>query len=150
TCNTKIRAGLMDIKILVQQDRGLEQWNPILKAGFPLDRSVIADKVFPSLELPPPSLLKTEYSLDEFLGEVMQAEPRVCIVEVSKTRYQFNIGACQTEYSRITINKVPRDTVAVESTDPDAVLQLIRELGITEANTSYIREIRRVLGLAAV
>jgi exopolyphosphatase/guanosine-5'-triphosphate,3'-diphosphate pyrophosphatase len=149
-CNVKIRAGLMDIKILVRLDRGLEQWTPILKAGFPLDRSVIADKVFPSLELSPPSLPKTEYSLEAFLGQVIPAEPAVCIVDVSKTRYQFNIGACQSEYSRITINKMPRDTVAVESTDPDAVLQLIADLGITEPNTSYIREIQRVLGVAAV
>ena len=36
-CNAKIRADLMDIKILVSEDRGLEQWNPILKATFPLD-----------------------------------------------------------------------------------------------------------------
>lgn len=93
---------------------------------------------------------KTEYSLEEFLGEVIPAEPGVWIVDVSKTRYQFNIGVCQAEHSRITINRVPRDTVAVESTDPDAVLQLVRDLGITGPNTSYIREIQRVLGVAAV
>ncbi len=68
-CNVKIRAGLMDIKLLVAEDRGLEQWNPILKASFPLDSSVIATQVFPSLELPPPVLAKSEYTLDEFLGD---------------------------------------------------------------------------------
>jgi len=67
-------------------------------------------------------------------------------VDVTKTRYQFNIGVCATEYSNITINKVPRDTVAVESTDPDAVLDLVKKLGINEPNVSYIREIRRMLG----
>jgi len=36
--------------------------------------------------------------------------------------------------------------VAVESTNPDAVLELVRELGINERNVSYIREIRRTLG----
>jgi len=44
------------------------------------------------------------------------------------------------------INAVPRDTVAVESTDPDAVLELVKKLGINEPNVSYIREIRRILG----
>ena len=40
--------------------------------------------------------------------------------------------------------------MAIESTDPDAVLQLIRDLGISQPNVSYIREIKRVLGLASV
>ncbi len=147
-CNAKIRAALMDIKVLVAEDQGLEQWKPILKAGFPLESSVIATQVFPSLELPPPVLAKSEYTLDEFLGDMMRAESRITIVDVSKTRYQFSIGTCAAEYAQITLNGVPRDTVAVESVDPDAVLQLVRELGITEVNTSYIREIKRALGLA--
>jgi len=145
-CNAKIRAALMDIKLLVAGDRGLEQWKPVLKAGFPLESSVIATQVFPSLELPPPVLTKSEYILDEFLGDVMRAEPRITIVDVSKTRYQFSIGACATEYAQITLNGVPRDTVAVESVDPDAVLKLVGELGVREVNTSYIREIKRALG----
>jgi len=67
-------------------------------------------------------------------------------VDVSKTRYQFSIGACAAEYAQITLNSVPRDTVAVESVDPDAVLKLVVDLGISGANTSYIREIKRALG----
>jgi exopolyphosphatase/guanosine-5'-triphosphate,3'-diphosphate pyrophosphatase len=145
-CNAKIRAALMDIKVLVAEDRGLQQWKPILKAGFPLDSSVIATQVFPSLELPPPALPKSVYELDEFLDHVAGADVRLAIVAVRKTRYQFRIGACAAEYAQIMINGVPRDTVAVESVDPDAVLQLVRELGIDDPNTSYIREIKRVLG----
>ena len=118
-CNAKIRANVMDIKVLVAEDRGLEQWNPILKAAFPLESSVVATQVFPSLELPPPVLAKSEYTLDEFLGDVMRAEPKISIVEVSKTRYQFGIGVCAAEYAQITLNGIPRDTVAVESVDPE-------------------------------
>jgi len=145
-CNAKIRAALMDIKVLVAEDRGLQQWKPILKAGFPLDSSVIATQIFPSLELPPPALPKSVYELDEFLDYVVRADARLAIVGVRKTRYQFRIGACAAEYAQIMINGVPRETAAVESVDPDAVLQLVRELGIDEPNTSYIREIKRVLG----
>src|SRR5271165_3024041 len=57
-CNAKIRADLMDIKVLIAEDRGLEQWNPTLKAGFPIAPSVITEQVFPSLQLPPPALAK--------------------------------------------------------------------------------------------
>ena len=84
--------------------------------------------------------------MNEFFSEVVAKEPKIAVVDVTKTRYQFNIGVCATEYSNITINKTPRDTVAVESTDPDAVLELVKKLGINEPNVSYIREIRRILG----
>jgi hypothetical protein len=145
-CNVKIRAGLMDIKVLVAEDRGLEQWKPVLKEGFPLTRVAISDQVFPSLEIASPPLGKSEYSMEDFFEQVIRPEPKIAIVEVSKTRYQFGIGACSAEYATVTINGVPRDTVAVESVDPDAVLQLVQKLGIKETNVSYIREIKRVLG----
>ena len=144
-CNAKIRAALMDVKVLVAEDRGLEQWKPILKVGFPLESSLIAAPVFSSLELSPPPLLKSAYSLDEFLDTVARTEG-VAIVGVRKTRYQFSVGVCAAEYARVAINGVPRDTVAIESVEPDAVLRLLQELGIGEANTSYIREIKKVLG----
>lgn len=149
-CNAKIRAGLMDIKVLIDVERGLEQWKPILKAGFPLSRIAIADQIFPSLKLTLPALLKSEYTMEEFFDEVVRAEPRIDVVDVSKARYQFSIGDCQAEYASVTFNHVPRDTVAVESTDPDAVLQLVNDLGINQTNTSYIREISRILGREAI
>src|SRR5271165_6926322 len=71
-CNAKIRADLMDIKVLVAEDRGLEQWNPTLKAGFPLDAATIVRQVFPSLQLDAPKLSRSQYSFDEFLSEVIR------------------------------------------------------------------------------
>lgn len=149
-CNAKIRAALMDIKVLVAEDRGLEQWKPILKGTFPLESSVIATQVFPSLQLPPPALSRSVYELDEFLDDVVRPDARLAIANVRKTRYQFRIGACTAEYAQIMINGMPQDTVAVESVDPDAVLRLVRELGVSEPNTSYIREIKRLLGLSLI
>ena len=146
-CNAKVRDGLMDIKVLVAEERGLEQWKPILKASFSLEALVIAEQVFPSLELPAPALSKSAYELRDFLDDVMRAQPGVTVVEVSKTRYQFTIGACLAEYAQVTLNGVPEDTVAAESVDPDAVLQLVHDLVINDANTSYIREIKRLLKL---
>lgn len=145
-CNAKVRDKLMDIKVLVAEDRGLEQWKPILKAEFPLPASVIAEQVFHSLQLSPPPLSKPQYSYEDFVEQAMRSNPKIRVAAVSKTRYQFNIGVCAAEYSNILINNIPRDTVAVESTDADAVLQLVAKLGINEPNVSYIREIRRILG----
>src|SRR6478735_6955399 len=41
--NVKVRAGLMDIKVLREVDRrhGLERWEPVLKAAFPLDAAAV-------------------------------------------------------------------------------------------------------------
>ena len=50
-CNTKLRDDLMDIKVLVREHLGLEQWKPTLKAPFPLDRSVIGAQIYPDLEI---------------------------------------------------------------------------------------------------
>src|SRR5262245_56498334 len=66
-CNPKIRAALMDIKVLMAEERGLQQWKPVLKAEFPLEKPVITGQVFPHLKLAPPELAKAAYSLDEFL-----------------------------------------------------------------------------------
>lgn len=143
--NVKIRAGLMDIKVLLAEDRGLQQWTPTLKEEFPLSAATIAEKVYPALQVTAPSLAKAAYTLDEFLNEVVRPQKKVAIVDVTKTRYQYGIGTCAAEYSKVTLKKVPRDTVAVESTDPDAVLQLVEKLGIGEKNVSYISEISRIL-----
>src|SRR6478735_3091786 len=42
--NVKVRADLLDIKVLREVDRphGLERWEPVLKASFPLDAAVVA------------------------------------------------------------------------------------------------------------
>jgi len=146
-CNAKIRAALMDIKVLVDVERELEQWRPIMKAEFPLPGSIISEQVFPSLKVPSPQLDKRSYSLDEFLS-LMSNQPEIAVVRVHKIRYQFKVGNCAAEYAQVTLNDVPRDTVAVESVDADAVLQLVEDLGIIGANTSYIREMKRILRLS--
>jgi len=146
-CNAKIRHSLVDIKILIATDRGLEQWIPVLKTGFPLESSVISAQIFPSLKLEAPQLSKLRYEKDDFLDEVISMQRKIEIVQVSKTRLQFALNTCQAEFASATINGLKQDTVAVEAADPDAVLRLIREIGINgAANISYIRWIKQILG----
>jgi hypothetical protein len=146
-CNAKIRNGLMDIKILIGTDRGLEHWKPVLKAGFPLERSVIDGQILPSLQLRAPYLSRVRYAIDEFLDEVIRRRPEIAIVAVSKTRLEFALDACLAEFASTIINNLARETVAVESADPHTVLEFIRRLGIDGMpNTSYIRQIKKILG----
>ena len=63
----KLRSGLMDIKVLREVDAdGLERWEPVLKAGFPLQPSDVT-RVFELLRLAPPTLSRAGWSVEEFI-----------------------------------------------------------------------------------
>ncbi|HEY6419300.1 MAG TPA: hypothetical protein VIX59_09880, partial [Candidatus Binataceae bacterium] len=67
TTNVKIRAALMDIKELVREQDGLEQWNPTLKEEFPVAAAIVSSKILPGLRAEVPKLSRERYTLDEFL-----------------------------------------------------------------------------------
>ena len=143
-CSAKMRSGTLDLKVLLEERDGLERWAPLFKAAFPLSRAVIADQLFPALALDPPTLSKSEYSLVEFL-EVIRMEPKITIANVHKERHQFGLETCLAEFAAVLINGTSRHTVAIESTDPDAVLELAVKLAIRDRpNTSYVRELKRL------
>jgi hypothetical protein len=144
-CNAKIRSGLLDIKALVRVDRTLEQWEPIVKAEFPLAQAAIV-QLFESLEIGTPRLSQSTYSLEQFLNNAIKPERAIAIANVSKQRSRYKIGSCEAEFSAVTIEEIARHTVAVEGTDSHALLSLIEQIGIKEdVNTSYIREIKHLL-----
>ncbi len=146
-CNAKIRNHLMDIKLLVGTYRELEQWQTVLKAEFPLTQSQVAVQLFPRLELAAPPLSRPQYAIDELLNEVVGTHPQIAVVKVCKHRVQFSVDGCQAEFASTMIGGVARETVAVESIEAQAVVQLIRALGIDGApNISYVRAIKQVLG----
>ena len=71
--NVKVRDALMDIKVLREVNAdGLEQWTPVMKAGFPLPAAE-AEKVLEALGLPIPTPLRASYTLDEFMRRLRQA-----------------------------------------------------------------------------
>ena len=66
--NTKIRDGKMDIKALLKEVDGFEQWKPMIKSDFPISKATLIDDVFPVFQVVMPELGQGKYSLDEFLG----------------------------------------------------------------------------------
>jgi exopolyphosphatase / guanosine-5'-triphosphate,3'-diphosphate pyrophosphatase len=143
--NVKIRAALMDIKVLRQVNAdGLEQWTPVMKAGFPIGATDAA-KVFEALQLPSPSLSRKGYTLDEFLGEFAAPGGVIRAVKVHKRRTRYTVGGCMAELSDVVVNGKPTRTIAVESEDAAGVIRAVSELGLGGyRNTSY------PLGLAAL
>ena len=143
--NVKVRDALMDIKVLREVDRnGLEQWTPVMKAGFPLPASEVA-KVFEALRLVPPALRRANYSLEEFINELAVPGGRIRAISVHKRRTRYSVGGCMAELSEVVADGKPTRTVAVESEDAAAVVAAVRSLGMGGyLNTSYPR------GLAAL
>jgi exopolyphosphatase/guanosine-5'-triphosphate,3'-diphosphate pyrophosphatase len=143
--NVKIRDALMDIKLLREVNAdGLEQWTPVMKAGFPLPAAEAA-KVLEALGLPVPNALRASCTLDEFLAQFAAPGGAVRAVQVHKRRTRYTVDGCMAELSEVVANGKPTRTVAVESEDAAAVLRAVQELGLGGyTNTSYLH------GLAAL
>jgi exopolyphosphatase/guanosine-5'-triphosphate,3'-diphosphate pyrophosphatase len=143
--NVKVRDDLMDIKILRKVDAdGLEQWEPVMKAGFPLSAADVA-KVAAALRLPPSRGSRASYTLAEFVAEFAGPGKGIRAVKVHKRRVRYTIGKCMTELSDVAADGRATRTVAVEAEDPAAVVATVRELGLEGySNTGYPR------GLAAL
>lgn len=121
--NVKVRADLMDIKMLRQVDAdGLEQWTPVMKAEFPLPAAAAA-RVFESLRLPVPSPLRASYTLAEFLAAFAGPGGAIRSVEVHKRRTRYKVDGCMAELSEVVANGRPTRTLAVESTDAPGVVR---------------------------
>jgi hypothetical protein len=145
-CNAKIRGARMNIKILLATEQGLELWKPVMDTEFPLDKSVIAEQIFPCLELHALDLRRPRYSMDEFVTEVIGAQPQVAMVTIFKRRARFRLDKCLAEFTFVSIGKTALQTVAVESIEPDPVLRLVRQLQIVGMpNTNYIAQLKQVV-----
>ncbi|MCU0939678.1 MAG: hypothetical protein MUC86_11160 [Burkholderiaceae bacterium] len=145
--NVKIRDELMDIKQLREVDAdGLEQWTPVMKAGFPLPAADTA-AVLRALGLPPPAALRDAYSQDEFLAAFAPPGGPVRVVPVHKRRVRYTVGGCMAELSEVVADGQATRTLAVESEDATAVVAAVRGLGLGDyLNTSYPRGLKALLG----
>ncbi|HET7234933.1 MAG TPA: Ppx/GppA family phosphatase [Actinomycetota bacterium] len=138
--NVKVRDDLMDIKVLreVAAD-GLERWEPVMKAGFPLSASDVSS-VFEALRLDEPPLGRTEYTLDRLLSELVEPDRRIRVVRIHKRRTRFTIDACMAELVELVVDGRPIRSIAIESEDAAAVTVAVRDLGLGgHVNTSYPR-----------
>lgn len=140
----KVRDGLMDVKALREvDDAGLERWEPILKAAFPLPATAIM-AVTEALRVAPPAHVPETADLDGV--ERLLAGLGVRAVAVRKRRVRTTIEGCAAELTDVTADDRATQTVAVESTDADAVREVVGRLGLDgHRNTSYPRGLARLL-----
>jgi len=127
--NAKIRADLMDIKLLRETQHGLQRWEPVMKVPFPLSADD-ARRAFETLETRAPDLRRDSYTVDEFLGEVAGERGPLRRVDVHKRRVRYTVNGCTSEVTDLTANGRPTRTIAIESTDQAAVLESVGQMGL--------------------
>ena len=105
--NVKVRDALMDVKVLRATDSdGLEQWIPIMKAGFPLSAAAL-DEVLAALHLPMPDVPVASCTFDEFVARFLGPESGVRVVKVHKRRVRYAVEGCMAELSDIVVDGNP-------------------------------------------
>jgi len=146
--NTKIRNKMIDIKRFVKEEKGLQQWEPKMKAEFPTKVNVICDEVFPAFGLDVPVFHRPEYTLAQFLEDIVKPHPELALAYVFKRRYGYRIEGCQAEIADLLINGAAIKTLAVESVDVEAALKVKATLGLQEyENVNYVLAIKRIIGM---
>ena len=146
--NVKIRDGQLELKCILERRHGLERWRPVGQWRFPLDRSTIGEHLWPGDTLTRLGELPATLSL----GALMQlvAGPGVPLyrANVRKRRFRFTLPGCRAELDQLLVNGAAIESVAVESEDPQAVLQARAALRLEDCeNQSYPLLLSRILGL---
>ena len=144
--NVKVRADLMDVKILREVDEhGLERWEPTLKEGFPLSEDAVRN-VWEALGVQAAPSTQEASSLEQLLGALTTASDGVRPVTIHKRRRRFSIDGCMGELTDVTAGERSIRTVAVESEDAEAVVRVVHRLGLDAfVNTSYPRGLLALL-----
>ncbi len=148
SANVKIRDGVLDVKRLLQTDfDGLELWEPVLKAPFPLSQETIA-AVFKPWMPPPAASSRESYTFDQLVDDIIAPRPALRVVTVHKSRGGFIFAGCIAEFAYIKVDSVTIQSFSLEHEDPKRLLAALQMLGLdARANTNYILGLKRALGL---
>ncbi len=146
--NVKIRYDTLEIKVLLKEEKGLQQWKPITRLQSPLKMRVIRDEVFPHLGAPIPEFERSEYTLEQYLEEIVRPHPQLFLASVFKRRFGYIINGCVSEIAELLINGAAIKTVSVESVNTDKLLKAKEILGLRGyENVNYLLAIKRILGI---
>ncbi|WP_144211807.1 hypothetical protein [Shewanella donghaensis] len=145
--NTKIRDGKMDVKSYVQTVDGLEQWDPKLKAEFPISREQLIKEIFPAFMVEQPELSQDNYSFDEFIA-IIDAHPDLQAVKIHKERFGYMVNNTICEVANVLVNGARLVSVNSESTELDDIQTTVKDLRLEGVeNINYLQAIKRVIGM---
>ena len=145
--NVKVRDEILDIKRLREVGaNGLELWEPVFKAAFPLSRSEVAT-VFTEWQLPLPRLGRESYTMDQFVSELVASQRAIRVAHVAKSRRSSAFAGCIAEFVRLSVDLLRLESFSIEHEQPVCILAALCQLGLEAvANTNYPLALKRALG----
>lgn len=148
--SAKFRDGVMDVKRLEHVDAdGLELWRPVAKARVPFAAADV-HRLLTGLGVPVPELAREEYTLQEFLAELVAPEPLLQAVEVHKRRTHYAVEGCMAELTEMETDAGSTRSIAVETEHPSRIVAAVSALGLEERpNVSVPRGLGALVGLGA-
>ncbi len=145
--NVKIRGGRLDIKRLVSKHLGLEQWKPDGQLDLPLPVDSVRALWDGKLNDALPARSSDAVSLDDLLRIAMEPASRLHRANVFKRRFRFSLKHCSAEHDCLLVNGASLESIAIESEDPDAILEIQSSLRLEGfENQAYPRMLCRLFG----
>jgi hypothetical protein len=146
--SAKIRDGALEVKRLLQVDRGgLELWSPAFRGELPLTAARIGE-AFAALALAPPPLSAASYDQDALLGEIVAGPGELRPIWVKKARRRYAFCGCAAECVRLQVGAVPLESVALESPDKARLEDALRALGADpRLNVNFPKGVERAAAL---
>ena len=134
----KLRGDKLDLKLLRAGRDGLELWEPAAEARFPLAPERLRDALLKPagawLDLPAAPVGR------DLLLALGHAASGLRIVRVEKRRRQYRVQGVRAEFTRLSADGRPAESIAIEEADPDRALGAVAALGLLDRrNTSYQR-----------
>jgi hypothetical protein len=135
----KLRDATLDLKLLRCQEDGLELWLPAGRADFPVAPATLRSGFLApaglQIDLP-----DRPVDRDLLIGLASAAPGPVRLVRIDKRRSRFRIAGAPAEFTRLSVDDEPLETVAVEESDRERALAAVAALGLSgRRNTSYQR-----------
>ena len=147
--NVKIRGGQLDVKVLIDEFEDLQLWRPTLKQLFPVSAAVLTE-VWDSWGLTPPLFVRSSYTIDQFLLELVSPERQLRAVDVEKRRARLAGLGCAAERGAIVVAGHHWETLALEDESADRVISVRRQLGPERPHgIDYPAFLKGVVGLTA-
>jgi len=146
--NIKIRNAKLELKRLIETHQGLERWQPTGQWAFPVALDTLRDTLHLDNILNQAHTLPAMLSGSDLLRLVATAEVPLYRANVYKCRFRFSFPDCRAEFDQLRVNDAAIESIAIESANPQAVLQLLATLRLEDCeNQSYPLAISRILGI---
>jgi len=149
TFNILIRKKSLIIKELIAKTEKLEKWNVNFRQEFPISKEIIENTFFPAIGIEAPQIEEKEYSIIDFIEEIVNEDPDLKLVEVFKSKIEYIHNNCNCEIANNLINGAFIKTFNIESENVDDVHTTLKEMEIEDSysNTNYPLKIKQIIGL---